>query len=186
VGRKRENGVELPPGVHAVKSRRAVYYHWQPGRGAVRVGERVSLGKDPGSPEFWAKLNALKALPAPMIRRQDVVEERIAAKSIEFVENGLEPVCCLYRHYDPHGDLVYVGVSLSPLRRNEKHAASSNWRHMILRILIEPFASRQEALSAETRAIREEFPRFNKVHNRRRHAMEELRRIAEENAKRSS
>jgi hypothetical protein len=43
--------------------------------------------------------------------------------------------------------------------------------------LIKPFASREEALEAEKRAIRQEFPRFNKTHNERRHPADELRRI---------
>jgi len=34
--------------------------------------------------------------------------------------------------------------------------------------------SREEALEAETRAIREEFPRFNNVYNGRRHPAQEL------------
>jgi hypothetical protein len=35
-------------------------------------------------------------------------------------------------------------------------------------------------MAAEKRAIREEFLRFNKIHNGRRHPADELRRIAEE------
>jgi hypothetical protein len=45
---------------------------------------------------------------------------------------------------------------------------------MIHRILIEPFATREEALNAEQAAIRDEFPKFNAIHNGRRHPNQEL------------
>lgn len=105
------------------------------------------------------------------------LEQQIAMKAATFVKDDVEPACYLYRHYDPAGDLLYVGITLSPLRRHEKHFAGAGWRHLIVRILIEPFASREQALQAEDRAIREEFPRFNKTHNRRQHPALELRRI---------
>jgi predicted GIY-YIG superfamily endonuclease len=107
------------------------------------------------------------------------LEQQIAMKVATFIRGGIEPACYLYlyRHYDPTGDLLYVGISLSPLRRHEKHFAKSEHRYWIVRILIEPFASREEALRAEARAIREEFPKFNTAHNRRQHPALELRQI---------
>jgi hypothetical protein len=108
------------------------------------------------------------------------LEARIAEKAAKFVEGGIEPVCYLYRHYNQTGDLIYAGVSLSPLRRNEKHVATAAWRQMLVKILIEPFITREEALAAERAAIREEFPTFNKVHNQRRHPAKELQHIEEE------
>jgi hypothetical protein len=42
----------------------------------------------------------------------------------------------------------------------------------------EPFASREEALEAETRTIRKEFPKSNNVYNGRRHPAQELRLVA--------
>jgi hypothetical protein len=66
MGRKRKAGADLlPQGVHAVPVGKVVYYYWQPGRGTARAGERVPLGKDARSPEFWRKLDALQGLPAP-------------------------------------------------------------------------------------------------------------------------
>jgi hypothetical protein len=106
------------------------------------------------------------------------LERLIATKGAAFIRDNIEPACYLYRHYDHAGDLLYVGISLSPMRRHEKHFAWANWRHLILRILIEPFASREEALQAEKCAIREEFPKFNATHNRRRPPAVELEQIA--------
>ena len=45
---------------------------------------------------------------------------------------------------------------------------------MISRIVIEPFATREEALAAEQFAIRTEFPKFNTIHNGHRHPIQEI------------
>jgi hypothetical protein len=103
------------------------------------------------------------------------LEQRVAQKALEFLEQNIEPACYLYRHYHPSGDLLYVGVSLQPLKRQDSHLKGAAWRNMIVRIVIEPFAAREEALAAEQAAIRDEFPKFNTTHNRRHHPIEELR-----------
>ena len=103
------------------------------------------------------------------------LEQQVAAKAAAFVRDNTEPACYLYRHYDHAGDLLYVGISLSPLRRHERHVAGATWRYLIVQILIEPFTSREEALLAEACATRDEFPKFNTTHNRRRYPAFELR-----------
>ena len=40
-------------------------------------------------------------------------------------------------------------MALAPLRRNESYATRAEWRRTILKILIEPFESREEALAAD-------------------------------------
>jgi hypothetical protein len=47
---------------------------------------------------------------------------------------------------------------------------------MISYILIEPFETREAAVAAEEAAIRDEFPKFNTMHNTRRHPFQELAR----------
>jgi hypothetical protein len=42
--------------------------------------------------------------------------------------------------------------------------------------VIEPFASREQALEAEQIAIRTEWPRYNVTHNGHRHPVADLRR----------
>jgi hypothetical protein len=107
---------------------------------------------------------------------QQGLEQRIGRKARAFLDQEFEPACYLYRHYHPNGDLLYVGISLEPLKRQQTHAKGARWRNMITRILIEPFATREEALAAEEAAIRNEFPRFNTTHNDRRHPIQELAR----------
>jgi hypothetical protein len=55
--RKRNGAINLPRGVHRVKTKGRVYYYFAPRRGTKFSGERVSLGSDPTSPDFWIKLN---------------------------------------------------------------------------------------------------------------------------------
>jgi hypothetical protein len=105
------------------------------------------------------------------------LKQHLADKAMKFLEQGLEPACYLYRHYHPNGDLLYVGVSLEPLRRQIRHIGEASWWSAVHQILIEPFATREEALAAEELAIRTEFPRFNRSGNRRRHPIQELARI---------
>lgn len=69
----------------------------------------------------------------------------------------------LYRHFDSNGCLLYVGISLSTLKRTYEHKKSPWWLQ-VASISIERFSSRKEALAAEREAIRLEKPRHNKAH----------------------
>jgi hypothetical protein len=89
-------------------------------------------------------------------------------KFLAFIEQDIEPACYLYRHYHPSGDLLYVGISAVPVGRQLVHLKGAGWRLAIHQIVVEPFATREEALAAEQLAIETEFPKFNTVHNRRR------------------
>lgn len=48
--------VELPEGVHGVRSRGKTYYYWSPNRGTAFAGKPVPLGKDPFDPDFKERL----------------------------------------------------------------------------------------------------------------------------------
>jgi predicted GIY-YIG superfamily endonuclease len=68
--------------------------------------------------------------------------------------------CCLYRHFDKDGKLLYVGISISVIQRLSQHRRS-RWFGEIASITIEKFPSRRDAARAEMVAIRKECPRFN-------------------------
>jgi hypothetical protein len=67
----------------------------------------------------------------------------------------------LYRHYDSEGNLLYVGISLSSIRRLQQHK-NNQWFNDIKIVKIEKFKNRREAEIAEKRAIAFEVPLFNK------------------------
>jgi hypothetical protein len=102
------------------------------------------------------------------------LQERVVVKYADFVEQGITPQAFLYRHFEPGGDLLYVGITLSFEKRTIAHMRQANWRDQIFMIVIEPFATREEALAAEREVIRTEFPKFNSHHNTRRHPIQEL------------
>lgn len=101
-------------------------------------------------------------------------EQRATRKALEFLAQGAEPGGYLYRHYHASGDLLYVGITLTPLKRQASHFKRADWRDMILHIVVEPFATREEAVAAEAEAIRSEYPRFNRAQNGRRPPLQEL------------
>jgi hypothetical protein len=70
----------------------------------------------------------------------------------------------LYRHFDASGALLYVGISLNPVKRQQAHMNGANWSDDITRVDVQWFATRSEAEMAEWVAIRDENP----LHNVRR------------------
>ena len=71
----------------------------------------------------------------------------------------------LYRFYDRSDVLLYVGITVDPGARFKKHGGDKSWWGQVDRIGIEHFATRKEALEAERKAIKEEQPLHNVVHN---------------------
>lgn len=72
----------------------------------------------------------------------------------------------LYRHYDAHGRLLYVGVAVSPKKRLQQHsAAGAVWVSDVARSTFERFRSHQEVLDAEIEAIKNEAPIWNILHS---------------------
>lgn len=67
----------------------------------------------------------------------------------------------LYRHFDKDGALLYVGISLSAVQRLGQHKDHSHWFQQIARVEIEEHPTRAAALLAESKAIRDENPKFN-------------------------
>lgn len=74
----------------------------------------------------------------------------------------------LYRFFGDRRVLLYVGVGGNPGRRFNQHAKDKLWWPNVVTTTMEHFGTRQEALDAETAAIRSEFPLYNVVHNKNR------------------
>lgn len=71
----------------------------------------------------------------------------------------------LYRAYDEAGDLLYVGIARSWVRRWEHHKTGSPWFGEVRRIVLEDHPDRASALDAERQAIQLERPRYNVEHD---------------------
>jgi hypothetical protein len=72
----------------------------------------------------------------------------------------------LYRHFDAAGQLLYVGISLSPVHRLGQHRVAADWYGDIARISIEWLRDRDAAIAAEANAIHYENPKHNKARPR--------------------
>lgn len=87
----------------------------------------------------------------------------------------------LYRYYDEHGVLLYVGITGRGVSRNSEHNKSKPWWPFVVSQTVEHFATRAEALGAERRAIGGNRPPYNVQHNPRhadmRAAYEDLRQL---------
>lgn len=69
----------------------------------------------------------------------------------------------LYRFYGSDGDLLYVGITNNVQRRMESHKSRKPWWWLSARIEIAWFECRDDALQAESVAIRDEGPLFNEA-----------------------
>lgn len=67
----------------------------------------------------------------------------------------------LYRFYDAHENLLYVGISGDPWRRWREHVRTQPWYPQVVHWAGTWYASEELAGAAEDRAIRSERPRFN-------------------------
>ena len=70
----------------------------------------------------------------------------------------------LYRHFGAGGELLYVGISASALRRLAEHKQVSAWFNEIRTVTIESLPDREAALAAERDAVANEQPKFNVQH----------------------
>jgi hypothetical protein len=65
VGRRREDGVQLPEGVEKVRAKGRTYYYWNPHRGTSRQGERIRLPNADSDPiAFWREVKRYCAQPS--------------------------------------------------------------------------------------------------------------------------
>lgn len=69
----------------------------------------------------------------------------------------------IYRHFSKSGELLYIGYSANPMRRNQQHSSYASWFKEVHQITIEWFDTHEDALNAEMIAIKIERPRENIV-----------------------
>lgn len=71
----------------------------------------------------------------------------------------------VYRYYDRHAVLIYVGITDRDIRRNLEHNKKAAWWPYVVRQEVDHFESRPEALAREKELIRQFRPPFNTQHN---------------------
>jgi predicted GIY-YIG superfamily endonuclease len=67
----------------------------------------------------------------------------------------------VYRFYDRHEELLYVGISNDPRRRWKQHAKEKTWYPQVRHQTVTWYDSERAARRAESAAIRQERPHFN-------------------------
>lgn len=67
----------------------------------------------------------------------------------------------LYRFYDQHGALLYIGISWQVATRMQDHKRTAKWWPQVATVRFEHLPDRDAAELAETVAIRSERPRYN-------------------------
>lgn len=77
------------------------------------------------------------------------------------VPTGPRQKTALYRHFDASDRLLYVGISLSAVQRLAQHRTGAKWFDQIARVDVQWLPSREDALAAESEAIRTERPQHN-------------------------
>lgn len=68
----------------------------------------------------------------------------------------------LYRAFNGENELLYVGISHSVMARIGQHKSAGVWHGKCVRITLEHFATRELARKAENKAIKKEYPIYNK------------------------
>jgi predicted GIY-YIG superfamily endonuclease len=97
-----------------------------------------------------------------------------------------EPNCYLYRAFDAEGILLYAGISVNAITRLGQHMTGSAWWELVTEIRVEKYATRADALEAETKVIEVEKPLHNVAGGRRSidPAVAEARRLEREQEER--
>jgi hypothetical protein len=76
---------------------------------------------------------------------------------------------CLYRIYDGHNTLLYIGISRQGIARIRTHCEEKEWADEICRIDLEDCADDEaQARAKERQAIVDERPKYNVVHQTHR------------------
>lgn len=71
----------------------------------------------------------------------------------------------LYKYYDSHDVLLYVGITSVGLMRNRQHNSDKEWWPIVATQTVEHCQDRAAALERERELIQQFLPPFNKHHN---------------------
>jgi hypothetical protein len=80
------------------------------------------------------------------------------------MDDDLTPTS-VYRYYDEHRRLLYVGVTARGIKRGHEHSLTKEWWPLAVRSTVEHFRTRGAALAHECYLIKKHQPPYNVVHN---------------------
>jgi excinuclease UvrABC nuclease subunit len=72
---------------------------------------------------------------------------------------------CLYFIKSASNEIIYIGISMNPMKRSRDHAKNQQWRMEIANISVHWFDTRWEAEEAEIFLIKHYRPKHNVDHN---------------------
>ena len=81
------------------------------------------------------------------------------------MSRGAPKAVAVYRMFDADDALIYVGQSCAPFIRPMQRLGSADWPLQVVKMLMEWFPTREEALAEEARLIKAYKPKFNIVMN---------------------
>lgn len=95
------------------------------------------------------------------VRRTDLPSSRRTVTTLKRIPRRADVPHALYRLYDEHGTLLYIGISLRVAERMREHEAKQPWWTEVATARFEPHLDKTAALLAEAAAIQAEHPKYN-------------------------
>lgn len=81
--------------------------------------------------------------------------------ALGFTDPHPRHMVALYRFFAPDGALLYIGISIRPMDRWQKHKRRAAWWPLVGAVTVEWHPTERTALDAEDAAIKAEHPAFN-------------------------
>lgn len=94
-----------------------------------------------------------------------VVSTEVAVNPLSAAPHSNKVATSVYRYYDRHDILIYVGITSAGINRNRQHNADKEWWPFVVRQEVDHFTSRDDASAREIELIRFFRPPFNRQHN---------------------
>lgn len=137
---------------------------------ATKHSSRLDGLIDRGTPVLLAGASLWLWLDAPPVYGSawTLVSCIATVKLIEWRRATFNQNHALYRFYDDHNRLLYVGITSDPRLRFEQHRAAKPWWPDIVVREVTWYPTRELLAAAERDAIQRERPRYNIQHAGRR------------------
>lgn len=110
--------------------------------------------------KVWDNRGAAAETFAASSAAPDEVISRMTCPSQDYLQTH-----SVYKYYDSHGILIYVGITKAGMGRNRQHNSDKVWWPFVAKQEVEHCESREHAHEREIALIQQFRPPFNKQHN---------------------